>query len=1389
MEEDRYKWNELYTLCIEYCKNGKIDNAIQEICNAVKFSRCNLNVHGLSKLVRVIREARCPHSINRSFCQQWDRYMAYILVHCVFPGSLPDSWARIVSELLNELNTSPYDGSDGRVVSTFQTMKRIYDIVADNDYMSLRSVIFRRKLKVPMVHILGESNWTLLHYAAYHGSVECMEFLITEGISPTCVSSDGQTPLHVAAAALRYDALCYLVRLVGPGGALRQDDKGKTPLVSLLDSLRSCKWSRQISSQQLLKSLSLLQPDYWNVGPCSQHPLLDGHLSVFGACVAYTDSFVASKVIHLAHHALQSLVADMHSDAQRTDGHTDKQEARRLLIQCILTDIKSTMLLTIRRKKSRVLSVLLDTFMSYLCPNPLTDSLHQSITITITSAGLTWHAGPAESSADNDYTLHTSAGGVIHTVRFWQQCLLLAAMKGCLRLTALLVAPCAQSFLWASRMDEKAMWGLCEAFLVVPVSRGDVTMVRSILEGFQQHLQIPLWVSSPLRDPCSPSTQREGGAAMKEFLKWSQLPVTLRCAAPLMKVAHHLFSPISIACLVDNPHMLQTLLQFQWSPTNVMDTTHTMTCSFSGIFGGVNPLLCCVLSGSSRCVDVLLEYLGDEVLRWMCNDAGPLRIRPLHALLWILRVRLTKRLFRAEAVVESNAQDDISLCQTIFASYSSLALSHQGTCYLARFILSRTDFGDMSEAREGDISPGDDTAWLGQRLGEFEHYKVDLETALSRQVSLSAPLEDNDDVKNCVRSLSLWWKRISAHVQSVSFVISLKILMQIVQSPQGDLFSAVSGIRTNRHVVSVCRAVVILLEWNQDRLEGERYSDGGASAGGRKDWWSRLSTFTGSDLTLPRDLRYHALHHAGGYCAKKCRLGEFMMSLQGSEVSKAVVDEIRSILPSVDKHTPSNPSLSKQFCSELPIRQSNCYNAVSIGLAIDVMYEWVSLVMAEDRLAERVGRGVVTTCELEDELEAVDHIIHSLARNTKYDHNNAIMSLVGESIFPVEMDMIVCAASAFVSENVYSGVIPVSSVPPCRYNDWNSMSSCGDGDSSVVGSDSSELALRQRQDMPLMSDSWQERSGHGDFIAQTVDISVLCDDIAKILIADGRQSLDCADHFGMTPLICLCSHGLWTAAECLLSQLSQQLDDVSHDNAAGLANALSRSTVLFSGGLLQFDYLFHEHHRGLLNCRRLGDTIWKRLHWSLDDFKKGEVFIVSASAIAVCRRADSFLMKYVQHSPPADVQCLMSWLLVWDNPEMCIDVGFACIGDVVHADFTNSVIVSPQRTLISNHKLSTIIDDICVFGSDCKKRCSGHFLGPERRCIVSARLFVKTVCDNSNLENLKLGTVRAAANINGENPMSSMQLAQQQAMAKHGFFPQYGGPLAGLCLAHGGAYV
>ena len=93
---------------------------------------------------------------------------------------------------------------------------KCYD--AFNEGRHEEALTLMKQVKDPRT-VKSKSNFTVLHYAAYHGWLDIVKELITEHqFNPDCEDKDGNTPLSKARSNGKQSVVVYLEEAIGTFG-------------------------------------------------------------------------------------------------------------------------------------------------------------------------------------------------------------------------------------------------------------------------------------------------------------------------------------------------------------------------------------------------------------------------------------------------------------------------------------------------------------------------------------------------------------------------------------------------------------------------------------------------------------------------------------------------------------------------------------------------------------------------------------------------------------------------------------------------------------------------------------------------------------------------------------------------------------------------------------------------------------------------------------------------------------------------------------------------------------------------------------------------------------------------------------------------------------------
>jgi ankyrin repeat protein len=140
--------------------------------------------------------------------------------------------------------------------------------------------------------VCDRNGWTALHFAASNGNVPMITALLTAGAKGDAKTSDGETPLHMAARLMLAEPIKVLLRGCSDHIANAVDFNGITPLMSFIGAAfeRPTIWKSRIEG---LVALLQASPDL-RIMNTSGHTVLD---------IAFRGSSVVPDVCRLLYHA------------------------------------------------------------------------------------------------------------------------------------------------------------------------------------------------------------------------------------------------------------------------------------------------------------------------------------------------------------------------------------------------------------------------------------------------------------------------------------------------------------------------------------------------------------------------------------------------------------------------------------------------------------------------------------------------------------------------------------------------------------------------------------------------------------------------------------------------------------------------------------------------------------------------------------------------------------------------------------------------------------------------------------------------------------------------------------------------------------------------------
>lgn len=481
--KSRELWSEILEECAGYVRQRNVDLLIQKLCDILTFHKNNptrgmrnndqqssvyetlsLSQSNLRKIIQMIRILLCPHSSQRSYCQIWDHHFSTILTSCILPGNHPETWGRIIKTIVHDdLNsTSPYDGSNGVAQHLLELTQRSYTAIASNDRITVQNIIRTTEGKYPLLHVIDELGWNLLHHAAYHSVSSIIEILIAAGLSMNATTPKGETPLHIAAASLRFDSIQTLRRL-GAHLSPPHQNTLKSPLQVFVQTLRYSNWMRRLSPHQVIQCIQLLSSSSFDIWNLSSHNLFSAAVllndtcelpssfsipdqkdpSLFTILVAYTEFTISMAVINIAELSFNSLRHAIFSSPEYklfSESLTACSPSYLNLLKFydyMLHTIQATIFQLIRKRKSRILKFLLERFWDYLCIGS-TDPLQRYVSSHTSSVSP--FQSHFEAQSPNLLRIPQNSDGLMEiNLCSWSQYLLSATSSNCLRIVGLLM--------------------------------------------------------------------------------------------------------------------------------------------------------------------------------------------------------------------------------------------------------------------------------------------------------------------------------------------------------------------------------------------------------------------------------------------------------------------------------------------------------------------------------------------------------------------------------------------------------------------------------------------------------------------------------------------------------------------------------------------------------------------------------------------------------------------------------------------------------------------------------------------------------------------------------------------------------------------------------------
>lgn len=1425
---------------------------LEQISKVMQADTKHCKINYLSYLICRARELMYPHTKGRSFCPEWDRLFAYVLVHSVSQCVLPQAWDRKIKEIFtHDLDvTPPHDGSVGHVVHLFQTMKSVLDAVVSNDKKSTMSLLQRSKLRLPVLNIIDEFGWNLLHHASFHSAADVIKALVFEGISPNQVCQCGQTPIHVAASSLRYGSITTFLglgSLSSPGALSVKDNHGRTPLGCLLHTLSVGAWNRKVSSQQLLDFINILLArgiDLWNL-ECTGEISPQCPLSKFGLIVVHSDAFVAEKIIRRAFEALHG------GDTNDVNNSNSVQKFKR---EDIIFEIKRIILLIIIKRKSRVLATLLTTF---------GEIVFEDVNTSVVNI-----AGVKElddSMCSDFFHLTSPCAGLVN---FLHQCLCKAAETNSLRIMSMLLkfgallCPCFQEgnhgiqfhkstkelyyevvatyFLRdndavsALNMTSTARNNvissnttllesyLCKSsFLLLPVLRGDSNMLRLITDYMDEDPVTLLWLFSP---PCLLNTKDIASTSlfsrsMITFRAWCHRG-KLRESIQLLSLAHSIYSPMAVACLKNQPYLLKLILNKHWCCHHTSTTETSSQNNY--LYKGINPLICCLFSGSVSCMTLLLEHFGTKHFENLCNCKDDLKLLPLPTLMLLLRTKLKRRIFASTAILGEQSEGELFVEQML-RYFSFVSPSQDNILEMLRILLPRINCDKVQDWQDTE-NIIENERLIQHKIEALNDMKESLEKYIDNNSMQDHSLVEGNGPESCdestesfVRRTMRQWDYLEGCLNSDSFVRSLRTLSAVVcndtvRNDVMNLKADIDEIRMNRQFQNITRAVVLLLK--SDEVDFSNL---------RTDWWEVLSQLINSD-----------------YKKSQCKLARLMMSMKNRRINDIVLSRARECVSHTQRWLNQGNKL-------LPPRKSNCYFVHNCFEVLDLMYKWSLLVVSENIQARKVGSDL-TEREIilaKEDISAIDSVVQSLTNYCPKSASSPFMALLGEEFNPIGFDIAVCTAGELLNESPYvvdpkeNTEVSLTTLPTNR-SDVSNINVDEDGGASSIDIDETIIYPKKSRRK----------------IFRCLDnISSICDDVLSILIDDPRiiklhtgNSVSFTLHFysvpdmcGLTPLIGMCCNGLWKSATKALLAYSishtTKIDQkIYSDNKKLKATQFDSPVLYFPGGLKDFLAIndirlstrIGRHIRDLLRDWDMSDLPLNSslarnytLNLSQKDIIGKDIRVVNALDIAVLKRENTFVMFLLsQHMFSSRcTQELMMLAYITNNVDLCLritlecDLNTGCSTPQVSLKFpsyvmNNNIGISDNGSHCGvfdcdsgDYRFCNDINDFSVGYNvrhnmteleEIHVRKNDGYLSlrkwiPIAKCAAYALVLLsqKTRVECKMLNKSHNEYIQGLMN----NSSSVLQNHQRQAIVNYGFLPMYKGPFAGLCFSNDGEYL
>ena len=915
---------------------------------------------------------------------------------------------------------------------------------------------------------------------------------------------------------------------------------------------------------------------------------------------------------------------------------------------------------------------------------------------------------------------------------------------------------------------------LCtSAFLLFPIMRGDSNILRLIMDYMNNVPVAHLWLSSP----CTPSTC--GGDVPDRtllskcticFQEWFDNGNS-RHLDQLLNVSHMVFSPIAAACLRNEPYLLKLMLQKHWCDRN---TSIELTMNESGcsiptekyLYFGINPLTCCLLSGSVACVEILLEHFGDHFSN-LCNFKDDLNLLPLHTLMLLLRTKLKRRLFLSAKMAQADKFDNFY--HTALQCYSVISPKREDIKRILGIMLPFVDF-DMGHDWQDYKVVVENKSNLKHKIEKLKELRVELEDSVD--LTMMKSCKDavvNDEILFSTTVSLQQWEYIQWFINTDAFVNSLRVLATVLcKKTNKDTVNAMSlgnatdEIRMNRRFQNITRVVVLLLKYNKESTIPSM----------RTNWWQELDSLVNNDF-------------------KKnwCKLGCLMMNMRHVKLADDVFFRVKEYIELTEKWL-------QQGNSFLPARKANCTFINNCYVALDVLHKW-SLLVFQDNARYRHQHYDFIRSEkerllLDDDLVGLDFVMEKLQSYSQRSSSSPLMALLGEEDNPIGFDIAIFSASSLFSVNSDA-----------------SHTSC------MIGENCSELESVTSTITKCVSDDVKA-------LCDDVITILLEDDRISQAFSCDVPHVFVPDLCGLSPLLGMCTYELWNSFE-KATIAHRYINKVTQG-----AFIDKYSWFLFPGGVKS--YLKSVRKSDIRSGSEFRKLVceWdaKHIPFYSENSKSclqyppanfaDHLQVVDVLNISLLKRQNNIVMRLLEQPIFSfrNVVDVMIFAFVTNNAPLCVKVALECAN-------TNYV-PSPISTVKILSYLS--LNDIISVGSDDMRNNS---VGPLKRFAnrvndfsVGYRVKVnnpRTVeieafkvdgyaplrdfpieqCAARQLIEIYLSAqcehkvVRegyTAQFYEFTKQMTTLQKHQQIAIKEYGFQPIYKGSLAGLCLSNDGEH-